>query len=167
MRAQEQRAKVGQEQLDRSAAIIKKLAGRKRRCRNRQETLDDRQRYAFVAMDRDLFAIKARPGSKIGISCGGFTYPVRLPRTAAEKAAVLRLEVVLPHTVPLRPTDPVSIMAHKIVEVVGAGRAVARLDFQQAGIAENLIAPNFDKAMARARRIEPRLDHMLAMPVAA
>lgn len=165
MRAQEQRAAVGQEHLVRTASIIKKLDARKRRRRSKEEKLDDIQRYAFVPMDRHLFAIKAQRGSKIGISCGGILYPVRVPRSAAEKAAVLRLEAVLPDPPqPAKPKtiDAATIMASKIVEVVAAGRAVARIDFQQAGIADHLISSNFDKAMAKARSIEPRIDQMVA-----
>lgn len=163
MRAREKRAAVPKEHLDRSAAIIKKLDARKRRAKSKEEKLDDIQRYAFVEMDGHLFALKARRGSKIGIGCGGILYPVRVPRTAAEKAAVLRLEAVLPDLVQTaKPTDPVIIMANKIVEVVAAGRPVARQDFQQAGVADHLIAANFDKAMAKARAIEPRIDQMVA-----
>lgn len=165
MRAQEQRAAVSQEHLDRSAAIIKKLGARKRCRKPKAEKLDDIQRYAFVDMDGHLFALKARRGSKIGIGCGGILYPVRVPRSAAEKAAVLRLEAVLPDRVQPKaaaPADPVIIMANKIVEVVAAGRAVERPDFHQAGIADHLIATNFDKAMAKARSIEPRIDQITA-----
>lgn len=161
MRVSEQRNAVGQDHLDRTAAIIKKLGGRRRRAKG-SETLDGTQRYAFVTMDGHLFALKARLGSRIGIVCGGIGHPVRVPKTAAEKAAVLRLEAVLPALHQPKPTDTVTLMANKIIEA--AGRTVERRDFHQAGIADTDIDKHFDAAMTLARRIEPGLDAMAVTP---
>lgn len=167
MRASQQRATVSQDHLDRTAAIIKKLKSRKRAAK-KTEKLDGIQRYAFVEMGRFLFAVPAPLGSKTGLVIGGWGHSVRVPKTREEFAAVLKLQAELPNRSAPLPDDTATIMARKIV--TGAQRnppEVSRRDFRQAGIAERDIDANFDKAMTIARRIEPRIDAMLDMPVAA
>jgi len=166
MRAPQTRAAVSQDHLDRSAAIIKSLKKRRSRAK-KAEKLDDIQRYAFVDMGGFLFAAPAPRGSKIGLVIGGWGYPVREPKTRAEFAAVLRLQLELPTRGKPVPDDTATMMARKIL--IGVQRnppEVSRRDFRQAGISERDIDANFDKAVAIARRMDPKIDTMLAMPVA-
>lgn len=56
--------------------------------------------------------------------------------------------------------DAVLIMGRVIAEAAAKRANVTRLDFRQAGIPEDRIDPLFDRAMARARRLDPLVDAM-------
>lgn len=158
---------ISQEQLDRSAAAIAALTKGRRRAKA-QEKLDGIPRYAFVEVGGHLFAVPARRGSKIGIVVGGVSYPVRAPKTAAEKAAVLRTEMQVPAAPTPKAPDTAAIMAQRIL--VGAQRnppQIFRSDFHQVGLSDAEIDAHRDRAMALARRLDPQIDAMLSMPVAA
>lgn len=123
--------------------------------------------YGFVTISGRIFALPAEPGQST-ISCGGVLYDARRPITADERIAVRALKADLkraaqrPSIRQLSPLDAVALMAGKIVERARAAGEVAMEDFRQAGVPENMIEANRDAAFARARRIEPNLDAMVA-----
>lgn len=97
---------------------------------------------------------------------GGILYPVRTATAAEEVAALLAPATPAPRAAigKLTGADIVALMAHKIVESARARGEVDLRDIRQAGIPENKIEQHRDAAMARARRLEPKLDAMVAQP---
>lgn len=99
----------------------------------------------------------------------GFVSPEQLKRTDAVVRAIRRALRVKERAriAALSDRDIVLIMARTIVERIRAAHRVEDEDFSRAGIPAHRLAANKDAAMREARRIEPRIDAMLGMPVAA
>lgn len=99
----------------------------------------------------------------------GYVSPEALKRSALvikamrkEQALKRRAEIKL-----LSDKDITIMAAGVIVDTVGKGRAVVERDFDNVGLPLDRVRNLQTKAMAAARKIEPRIDAMLQAVVAA
>jgi hypothetical protein len=124
--------------------------------------------FSFVIFGGIVRALEI-PKGQSGISCGGVHYSAREPRNADERHAVKVVQLAKKkasrraNNGKRTDSDTVSLMAGKIIQRAQDCGTVAREDFRQAGIPEDMIDLHRDAAFAMARRREPKLDAMGAL----